>query len=144
MLDPSLRTPAPVTKAFDAYTGAVTAVVVKGHVCATLGTNVSHAASSASLHGAGLLDPRTGRFNANLAQRRVADSVVKVFDLRTSRQLPPQPFMGGTGGGGLGSPSFLAFLPSFSASLFAASPGGALRLIEARGTDATQYFQVAT
>jgi hypothetical protein len=71
----------------------------------------------------------------------VADSVVKVFDLRTLRQLPPAPFMGG-GAGGSASPAFASFLPSFSSTLFAASPGGALRLVEARGADATQYFQV--
>jgi len=47
------------------------------------------------------------------------------------------------GGSGGGAPTFLSFLPSFSSTLFAASPNGSLRLIEARGTDPTQYFQVA-
>jgi len=146
VLDPSLRSSTPVTKTFDAYTGSVTCIDVKNYTCVTLGANLSR-------HGAagGSIDPRTGRFSTN--PRQVPDSAVKVFDLRTNRQLPPAQFMGGGGpgggsgggkggGGGGGAPTFLSFLPSFSSTILAASPNGALRMIEARGTDPTQFFQV--
>jgi hypothetical protein len=65
--------------------------------------------------------------------------MVKVFDLRMMRQLPPCSFFAGHGG----APSLLHFFPSFSSHVVAASEGGGIGFLDARGDGSdTTYLQV--
>ena len=108
----------------DAFSGTVRAVACRGFTVAAVGAN-------ASLQQP---DPRTG-------QRRPAlhgDPTVKLFDLRTMRQLPPCPFMSPSG-----PPEALAFHPAYSSTLVAASPRGAVHLFDTRGDGSdTLYLHV--
>jgi hypothetical protein len=75
----------------------------------------------------------------------VTDPIVKVFDVRTMRQLPGLPFRSGRistiGGGG---PTMLRFLPKFTSTLAVCSPSGLLQLMDAGETIQTDlnYYQI--
>lgn len=108
-----------VTKAFDAYSGTVTAVACKNNTIATTGSNSRSRNRSPMLdrHAKGLL-------------RMTQDPSLKLFDLRTMRQLPPCPFMAGGAPLHLSAPTMLHFFPGYSHVLVAAAPSGAMVFVD--------------
>ena len=119
ILDAQLRTQASVVmKAFEAYSGTVTAVACKGNIVVTAGSNVKV--------------QRGGPYmNSHGQSRRMAqEPALKVFDLRTMRQLPPCPFMAGGAPLHLSAPTLLRYFPDYSPMIVAAAPGGAMLFLD--------------
>ena len=70
------------------------------------------------------------------------DPFIKVFDMRTMRQLSPLTFGAGRGGAH-SAPALLSFFPNYTSTIMAAAPGGSMCLMDAKGDGSdTHYLQV--
>ena len=69
--------------------------------------------------------------------RPFPDPLVKVYDVRTLRPLPPVPFSGG-------GPSFLNRLPNRSSTIVVTSTEGLVNVVDVSNPNDSEFYQVCS